>query len=187
MWKNREKAFALLSEYTKSEALIRHALSVECAMRAYAAKLGEDVEAWGTVGLLHDFDYEAYPTAEEHPYVGASILREKGFPEEAVLAVLGHAEYTGTPRETMMAKTLFAVDELCGFLLACAYVRPDRSMAQVEYSSIKKKLKDKAFARGVNRDDIEKGIEEMGVDREEHILFVRDALAKEAAALGLAS
>lgn len=185
MWRNRDTAYALLQEYTQSDALIRHALSVETAMRAYAAKLGEDVEAWGVTGLLHDFDYEKFPTAEEHPFKGAEILREKGYPEDMVTAILGHADYSGVPRETQMAKVLFAVDELSGFLLACAYVRPDRSMKNVEMKSIKKKLKDKAFARGVNREDITKGIEELGCDPEEHILFVRDALSANAENLGV--
>lgn len=181
----REDAVKLLTEYTKSDSLIKHALSVEQAMKSYAQKYNEDVNKWGITGLLHDFDYEKYPSAEEHPYKGVEILREKGFDEDVLNAVLGHADYTGVKRETLMAKTLFAVDELCGFLLACAYVRPDKSIANVELKSVKKKLKDKSFARGVNRDDIEKGILELGVDKDEHIEFVKNSLAEAAESLGV--
>lgn len=181
----RENAHALLTEYTKSDSLLKHAYSVEQAMKAYAVKYGEDAERWGIAGLLHDFDYEKYPSLEEHPFRGMEILAEKGYPQDIIDAVAGHADYTGVKRETMMAKTLFAVDELCGFLLACAYVRPDRSIANVQLKSVKKKLKDKAFARAVNREDIENGIIEMGVDRDEHIEFVRDALAEISEELGV--
>jgi len=174
----RENAYALLTEYTKSDSLIKHALSVEQAMKAYAVKNGEDAERWGIAGLLHDFDYEKYPTLEDHPMRGMEILAEKGYPQDIIDAIGGHAEHTGVKRETMMAKTLFAVDELCGFLLACAYVRPDKSIANVQVKSVKKKLKDKSFARAVNRDDIENGIVEMGVDKDEHIQFVIDALSE---------
>lgn len=181
----RESAYALLTEYTKNDSLIKHALSVEQAMKAYAKKLGGDETRWGIAGLLHDFDYEMYPSLDDHPFKGLEILKEKGYPQDVMEAIAGHARHTDVKRETMMAKTLFAVDELCGFLLACAYVRPDRSIANVEVKSVKKKLKDKAFARAVNREDIELGIEEMGVDRDEHIAFVIAALAETAGQLGV--
>ncbi|BAI81265.1 HAD-superfamily hydrolase [Deferribacter desulfuricans SSM1] len=182
---SREEAYQLLTEYTKSDSLIKHALAVETAMRAYAEKFGEDVEKWGVVGLLHDFDYEKYPSEEEHPYKGAEILKERGYPEDIIEAILGHADYTGVERKTLMAKTLFAVDELSGFLLACAYVRPDKKIANVKVKSVKKKLKDKSFARGVNREDIYKGVEELGVDLDEHIAFLIEALSKNADILGV--
>ncbi|MGA1861308.1 HDIG domain-containing protein [Deferribacter thermophilus] len=182
---SREEAYKLLTEYTKSDSLIKHALAVETAMRAYAEKFGEDVEKWGVVGLLHDFDYEKYPSENEHPYKGAEILKEKGYPEDIIEAILGHADYTGVERKTLMAKTLFAVDELSGFLLACAYVRPDKKIANVKVKSVKKKLKDKSFARGVNREDIYKGVEELGVDLDEHIAFLIEALSKNADILGV--
>ena len=182
---NREEAWALLCEWTQSEALRKHALGVEAAMRAMAAKHGGDAEAWGLAGLLHDFDYERYPTAPEHATKGASVLREKGYPEEVVTAILGHASYTGVPRESAMAKALFACDELVGFLFACAYVQPDKKIASVKPESARKKLKDKSFARGVNREEVVRGAQELGVDLLEHIAFVRDALAGNADALGL--
>ena len=182
---NRDDALKLLQEFTKSESLLKHAYSVEQAMKAYAEKFGEDVEKWQITGLLHDFDYEKFPTEEEHPYKGAEILKEKGYPEDVINAILGHADYTGIKRETLMAKTLFAVDELSGFLLACAYVRPDKSIANVKVKSVKKKLKDKAFARAVNRDDIKKGIEELDVDMDEHIQFVINALSEINEVLGV--
>jgi len=181
----RENAYALLTEYTKSDSLIKHALSVEQAMKAYAEKFGEDKIRWQIAGLLHDFDYEMYPSLEDHPFKGIEILKEKGYPKDIIDAVAGHAEHTGVKRETLMAKTLFAVDELCGFLLACAYVRPDRSIANVQVKSVKKKLKDKSFARAVNRDDIIQGIDELGVDTGEHIQFVIDALAEISDELGV--
>lgn len=183
---NREEAYQLLTEYTQKEALINHALSVEAAMRAYAHKFNEDEEAWGIVGLIHDFDYEKYPTLEFHPMEGAKILRQKGYPEEWVTAILGHAEHTGVPRETLMAKTLFAVDELCGFITAVAYVRPNRQLAEVKVKSVKKKLKDKRFAAQVSREDILKGAEELGVDLDGHIDFVIKAMQGIAGQLGLA-
>jgi len=182
---NRETAFQLLTEYTKSDSLIKHALSVEQAMKAYAKKLGGDETRWGIAGLLHDFDYEKFPTLEDHPMRGIEILTGLGYPQDIIDAIAGHAEHTGVKRETLMAKTLFAVDELCGFLLACAYVRPDKSIANVEVKSVKKKLKDKAFARAVNRSDIEQGILEMGVDRDEHLQFVINALAEISEELGV--
>ncbi|HFB68071.1 MAG TPA: HDIG domain-containing protein [Calditrichae bacterium] len=181
----REEAYALLTEYTKKENLIKHALAVEAAMRAYARKFGEDEEAWGIVGLLHDFDYEMYPSLEDHPFKGAEILREKGYPEEWIEAILGHAEHTGVPRKTNMAKALFAVDELCGFITAVALVRPDKKLDSVKVKSVKKKLKDKAFARQVSREDIRKGAEELGVDLDEHIAFVLEAMKSVADKLGL--
>ncbi len=181
----REKAFELLTEYTSKEGLIGHALSVEAAMRAYAKKFGEDEEAWGIVGLLHDFDYERYPGAEEHPFKGAEILRSKSFPEEWIRAILSHASYSNVPRDTLMAKTLFAVDELCGFITAVAYVRPSRKLEEVKVKSVKKKMKDKAFARQVNREEIIQGAEELGVPLDEHIDFVIKAMQGISDKLGL--
>ncbi len=185
MGMTREEAYRLLTEYTKKENLIKHALAVEAAMRAYARKFGEDEEAWGIVGLLHDFDYEMYPSLEDHPFKGAEILRQKGFPEEWVEAILVHAEHTGVPRTTLMAKTLFAVDELCGFITAVALVRPDKKLESVAVKSVKKKLKDKAFARQVSREDIRKGADELGVALDEHIAFVLEAMKAIAPRLGL--
>jgi len=186
----RDEALALMHEYTPSEALRKHMYAVEAAMRAYARKAGEDEETWGVVGLLHDFDYEKYPNAsrsptEEHPSFGVGVLREKGLPEPMCRAILGHAAYTGTPRETPMAKTLFAVDELCGFLVACALVRPSKSLKDLEVASVKKKLKDKAFARGVNREEVHQGVTELGVPLDEHIQFVLEALRPVESTLGL--
>jgi len=182
---NRDEAWALLCEWTQSEALRKHALGVEAAMRAMAAKHGGDVELWGLTGLLHDFDYERYPTVPEHATKGAEVLRERGYPKDVVAAILSHASCTGVPRETAMAKALFACDELVGFLFACAYVQPDRKMASVKPESAKKKLKDKSFARGVNREEVVQGAQELGVDLLEHIAFVQGALAGSADALGL--
>lgn len=181
----RAEAWELLNEYTKNPNLIKHALAVEAAMRAYAEKFGEDVETWSVVGLLHDFDYEKYPTAENHPYRGAEILREKGLDETLIRAIMSHAEYTGVPRENKLAKTLFAVDELCGFITAVALVRPDKKIATVGPQSVKKKLKAKAFAAQVSREDITKGAEELGVDLTEHIGFVIAAMTNIADELGL--
>ncbi|WP_022670375.1 HD domain-containing protein [Hippea alviniae] len=178
-----EEALSLLKEYTQSESLIRHAYCVEEAMRCYAKKFSEDEEKWAIVGLLHDFDYEKYP--DQHPYKGAEILKEKGLDEDMIQAILGHADYTGVKRETLMAKTLFAVDELSGFLYAYALVRPTKNLKELKMKSVKKKLKDKAFAKGVNRDDIKKGAEELGVDLDEHILFVAECLQKNAKKIGL--
>src|SRR5690349_13863225 len=186
----REEALHLMQEHTQSSSLRQHMLAVEAAMRAYASKAGEDVEAWGMAGLLHDFDYEKYPNhehspSEGHPAWGVRLLREKGVPDPVCRAILGHGNYTGVPRDTLMARTLFAVDELCGFLVACALVRPSRSFADLEVSSVKKKLKDKAFARGVNRDEVRQGAEELGVPLDEHIAFVIQALRPVEGALGL--
>ncbi|MGC8724699.1 MAG: HD domain-containing protein [Acidobacteriota bacterium] len=182
---NREDAWRLLCEWTQSEALRRHALGVETVMRALARRAGEDEELWGLTGLLHDFDYERYPQAPDHPTKGSEVLRGEGYPAVMIQAILGHADYTGVARVSPLAKALFASDELTGFLFACAYVQPDRRIASVKPESAKKKLKDKSFARGVNRDDIRKGAEEMGVDLLEHITFVREALAEGAERLGL--
>jgi putative nucleotidyltransferase with HDIG domain len=184
MSKEREAAWELLCEYTKSENLRRHALAVEAAMRHYAEHFGEDVERWGACGLLHDFDYERFPTAEEHPYRGAEILRQRGYDEEFVRAVLSHASYTGVPRESLMARALFAVDELTGFLIAIALVRPDRTIANIKPKSVKKKLKDKAFARAVNRDEIRTGAAELGLELDEHVNHVVAAMASIAEQLG---
>ena len=181
----REDAWALLNEYTDNPSLIKHALGVEAAMRAYARKMDEDEERWGIIGLIHDFDYQQNPTEETHVHVGVEILRERGWPEDWILTAASHADYMGIPRDTPAAKVLFAVDELSGFLTACALVRPDKSIADVRVKSVKKKLKDKAFARAVNRDDVRNGAEDLGVDLGEHIEFVRDAMATIAAELGL--
>jgi len=187
---NRDEALALMQEHTQSPSLRQHMLAVEAAMRAYAAKSGEDVEAWGLAGLMHDYDYERYPNPEHsptegHPAWGVQQLRAKGVSEAVCRAILGHGNYTGVPRDTLMAKTLFAVDELCGFLVACALVRPSKSFADLEVSSVKKKLKDKAFARGVNRDEVRQGAEELGVPLDEHITFCIQALRPVEATLSL--
>jgi len=182
---DRETTMALLKEYTKSENLIKHALGVEAAMRAYARRFGEDEEKWGIVGLIHDFDYEQNPDPEHHPEVGARILRERGYPEDVVYAVRAHAEYLNLPRNDNMSKALFAVDELVGFLVAVALVRPSKSIMDVKVSSVKKKMKQKSFAAAVNRDDITRGAEELGVSLEEHLQTVIDAMKGIAADLGL--
>ena len=187
----REAALALQHEYTQSDSLRKHMLAVETAMRAYARKFGEDPHRWGLTGLIHDFDYERYPNAEHsasagHPAEGVRVLRERGWPEDILQAILGHATYSGVARESRMAKALFAVDELTGLITATALVRPSRSINEVDARSVKKKMKDKAFARGVNRDDVVLGAEELGVDLDAHIQFVVDAMRAEAEALGLA-
>lgn len=186
----REEALRLMQEHTQSPSLRQHMLAVEAAMRAYATKAGEDADAWGLAGLLHDFDYERYPNHEHsptdgHPAWGVRLLREQGVAEPVCRAILGHGTYTGVPRDTAMARTLFAVDELCGFLVACALVRPSRSFADLEVSSVKRKLKDKAFARGVNRDEVGQGATELGVPLDEHIAFVIQALRPVEGTLGL--
>jgi putative nucleotidyltransferase with HDIG domain len=183
---DRQKALNLLHEYTKSDSLLRHAYAVEQVMRKYAIKYGEDEDKWGVTGLLHDFDYEKYPTAEEHPSVGNKILKEHGYENEILDAIMGHADYTGVQRTTLLAKSLFACDELAGFIFAVTYVRPSKSITDVKVKSVTKKLKDKGFAAKVSREDIHNGIEELGVDRAEHIQFVIDALKEKAAELGLA-
>ncbi len=182
---NREQAYQLLTEYTQKDNLIKHALAVEAAMRAYARTFGEDEEVWGIVGLLHDFDYERYPDPEDHPFKGAEILRARGLPEEWIEAILGHADHTGVPRRTRMAKALYAVDELCGFITAVAYVRPSKKIADVTVQSVKKKFKDKAFARQVSRQDMIRGAEELGVPLDEHIERVLTAMQGIADRLGL--
>src|ERR1041385_565719 len=186
----RQEALQLMHEHTKSASLRQHMLAVEAAMRAYALQRGEDPETWGIVGLLHDFDYEKYPNPEHsptegHPSWGVRLLRERGLPDDQCRAILGHGAYTGVPRDSRLAQTLFAVDELCGFLVACALVRPSKSLADLEVSSVKKKLKDKAFARGVNRDEVRQGAEELGVPLDEHIAFCIQALRPVEPALGL--
>jgi putative nucleotidyltransferase with HDIG domain len=185
--KTREEAFDLLHRYTKTDSLRKHALAVEQAMKACARKFApdEDPVRWGICGLLHDFDYEAYPAADQHPYVGNKILAEEGFDEGLRQAIMGHAPYTGVARDTMMAKALFACDELCGFLTAAARVQPGKTLAEVKTASVIKKLKDKAFARAVSRDDIYNGAKELGVELEEHIDFVKNALLEIASDLGV--
>ena len=182
---DRAAAWSLLTRFTESESLRKHALAVEACMRAYAQKLGGDEELWGLVGLLHDFDYEKYPSAEEHPYKGNEILKQEGYSEEIRRAIMAHAEYTGVTRDTAMEKALFACDELAGFITACALVKPGKSLAEVEAGSVRKKMKDKAFARSVNRNDIVTGATEMGVDLEEHIRFCIEAMKGIAEQLGL--
>jgi len=186
----RDRALALMQEYTASDALRKHMYAVEIAMRAMAERAGEDPDEWGLVGLLHDFDYERFPNPEHaddegHPAEGVRILARGGFPEPMQRAILGHATYSGVPRDTPMAQALFAVDELAGFLVACALVRPSRSLQDLEVSSVKKKLKDKAFARGVSREDVVRGAAELGVPLDEHIAFVLAALRPYERALGL--
>ena len=181
---NHTEALTLLKEYTKYEALLKHMYAVEAAMRAYAKKYNEDEEKWAVVGLLHDFDYEMFPTAPDHPLKGSEILREKGYPEDVRCAILGHATYSGVPRDTQMAKVLYACDELCGFITACSLVRPNK-IADLQVSSVKKKLKDKSFAANVNREDITKGCEELGVPMDEHTQFVIDAMKSISSELGL--
>lgn len=188
----RADAIALMHEYTPSDALRKHMYAVEAAMRALARRHGENEEMWGLTGLLHDFDYERFPNpdhspTEGHPAEGSRILAERGYPEELRRAILGHASYSGVMRGTLMARALFAVDELCGFLVACALVRPSRSLSDLEVSSVKKKLKDKAFARGVNREEVRQGAEEMGIPLEDHIQFVLEALRPVERDLGLGS
>jgi predicted hydrolase (HD superfamily) len=186
----RAETLALMHEYTASESLRKHMLAVEGAMRAYAQKFGEDEERWGITGLIHDFDYERFPNnahspTEEHPGEGVRILRGKGYPEDILQAILGHANYCNTPRESRMAKTLFAVDELTGLITATALVRPSKSVHEVDARSVRKKMKDKAFARGVSRDDVINGAAELGVDLDEHITFVIASMQARSADLGL--
>lgn len=187
----RDEALSLMHEFTASESLRKHMLSVEVAMRAYAEQSGADVERWGLAGLIHDFDYERYPNAahsptEEHPAEGVRVLRERGWPQDILEAVMGHALYTGVPRISPMAKTLFAVDELTGLVTATALVRPSRSVHEVDARSVRKKMKDKAFARGVSRDDVINGAADLGVDLDEHIAFVIAAMQRSADQIGLA-
>jgi predicted hydrolase (HD superfamily) len=193
----RDPAWALLTEFTQSPSLLKHALAVESCVRAYGEQearrrglVGEDaqslIDLYSATGLLHDFDYERYPSVEEHPYVAVRVLEERGWPEEIRHAILGHAEYTGTPRISHLDKTLFACDELAGFLTACALVKPTKSIHDVEVAGVKKKLKDKAFARGVNRDDVINGAKELAVELDGHIAFCISAMQRDAEALGLA-
>ena len=186
----REDAWNLVCEFTQSESLRKHMLAVETCVRAYARKNGADEETWGLAALLHDFDYERWPNAghapdREHPAEGAKILRERGYSEEIIRAILSHADYCNTPRQTPLEHTLFACDELAGFLTACSYVRPSKSILDLEASSVKKRMKDKAFARGVSREDMMKGAEELGVPLEEHITFCIAAMRENADALAL--
>lgn len=188
---SREDALALMHEFTQSESLRKHMYAVEAAMRAYATQFGEDVERWGLAGLMHDFDYEKWPNADhaadaEHPAEGVRLLRARGYPEDVLQAILGHAQYTGVARESRMAKTLFAVDELTGLITATALVKPSKSVHDVDARSVMKKMKDKAFARGVSREDVVNGAAELGVELEPHIQFVIGAMQARAAELGLA-
>lgn len=190
MLPTRDHALALVHEYTASDSLRKHMLAVEAAMRAYAGKNGDDAERWGLTGLIHDFDYERFPNSahsatEEHPAEGVRILRGLGWPDDILDAILGHAQYSGVPRVSPMSRTLFAVDELTGLITATALVRPSKSLHEVEAKSVRKKMKDKAFARGVSRDDVIQGAEALGVDLDEHIAFVIGAMQRSATALGL--
>ena len=182
---DRESTLKDLGEFVKTDMLMKHLFGVEAVMRAYARKHGQDEEVWGIAGLLHDFDWEIVPTPEEHPHYGANILRERGYPEHIVRAVLTHGNHTGIERESLMERTLFAVDELSGFIRAVALVRPNKSLDEVTAGSVKRKMKDKAFARDVNRDDIHQGAEELGVDLDEHIAFIIEALKPVADRIGL--
>ena len=182
---DRAAAWCLLTEFTQSESLRKHALAVEACMRAYARKLSGEENLWGVVGLLHDFDYEKYPSLEDHPYRGNEILKERGYSDAIRRAIMSHAEYSGVSRDSAMEKALFACDELAGFITACALVKPGKSLAEVEAPSVKKKMKDKAFARSVNRADIVNGAADLGVDLEQHIAFCIEAMKGIAGELGL--
>src|SRR5216117_614013 len=182
---DRERAWGLLTEFTQSESLRKHALAVEACMRAYARKLGVDVNLWGVAVLLHDFDYEKWPSLDDHRYKGNEILRERGWPDEIRRAIMSHAEYSGVTRDTPMEKALFACDELAGFITAVTLVKPSKSLAEVDAKSVRKKMKDKAFARSVNRNDITTGAAELGVDLVEHIAFCIEAMKGIAKELGL--
>ncbi len=183
---DRNDAWNLLTEFTQSESLRKHALAVEACMTAYARKFGEDESKWSIVGLIHDFDYEKYPTAEEHPYKGNEILAQRGYPDDIRRAIMSHADYTGVSRDSLLEKTLFACDELAGFITAVALVKPSKSLAEVDAKSVRKKMKDKAFARSVSRDDIINGAAGLGVDLEEHIAFCIEAMKAKSGELGLA-
>jgi putative nucleotidyltransferase with HDIG domain len=183
---DRNQAWSLLCEYTQSESLRKHMLAVEACMRAYARKFAEDENKWAITGLLHDFDYEKYPTPAEHPFVGNKILEERGYPDDVRRAILSHADYSGVKRESLMEKTLYACDEIAGFITASALVKPNKSLTEVEAKSVRKKMKDKAFARSVSRDDIINGAADLGVDLEEHIAFCIEAMKTIARELGLA-
>ena len=181
----REEAWALVTDMTQSETLRRHMRSVEAAMRAYARRFGEDEELWGVLGLIHDWDYESGPTPDQHPNRGIAMLRDRGWPEDLLQDLASHAEYLEVPRDTPIRKTLYAVDEMCGFIIACALVKPDKSLSSVEASTVRKKMKDKAFARAVHREQLSAGAEALGVPFDEHVEIVRDALRPIAAELGL--
>jgi predicted hydrolase (HD superfamily) len=182
---SRDAAWALLTEWTQSESLRKHALAVDAAVRGYARLFGEDEQGWGIVALLHDFDYERYPTAQDHPFRGCEELARRGYPDWVTRAILSHAEYSGVPRESRLEHTLFACDEMAGFVTAASLVRPTRSVLDLEASSVIKRMKDKAFARAVSRDDLRKGAEELGVPLEQHVTNVITFLRAEADALGL--
>ncbi len=182
---DREAAWGLLTEFTQSESLRKHARAVEACMRAYARQFGENEERWGVVGLIHDFDYEKYPSLDDHPMRGSKILQQRGWPEEVRRAILSHADHTGVARQTRLEHALFACDELAGFITAVALVKPGKSLAEVDARSVRKKMKDKAFARGVSREDITKGAQELGVDLEQHIAFCIEAMKAIAGELGL--
>jgi putative nucleotidyltransferase with HDIG domain len=181
----RDAAWQLLTEYTKTESLLKHALAVEAAVRAYARMFGEDEQAWSVVALLHDFDYERWPSHEDHPFRGAEILRDKGYPDWVIRAILSHADYSGVARESRLEKTLFACDEMAGFLTAASLVRPSKSVLDLEAPSVMKRMKDKAFARGVKREDLRAGADLLGLPIEEHIANVIAAMREQADALGL--
>lgn len=183
--KDRDYCLSILKEYTKSDSLLKHAYAVETCVKAYARKFGEDENYWGNVALLHDFDYEKYPTAEEHPFKGSEILKEKGFDEVFRNAILSHASYSGVPRDNLLSKTLFACDELAGFITAVTYVRPNKTVSEVEVKSVKKKMKDKAFAKSVSREDITNGAEGLGIPLDEHIEFCINAMKDNKEELGL--
>jgi putative nucleotidyltransferase with HDIG domain len=182
---SRADAWELLTEFTKSESLLKHALAVEAAVRGYARTFGEDEEAWGVAALLHDFDYERWPSQDDHPFRGVEILRERGYPEWLTRAILSHAEYSGVPRDSRLEKTLFACDEMAGFITAASLVRPSKSVLDLEPKSVVKRMKDKAFARGVKREDLRQGAEELGLPLEEHIANVIAFMRERAGALGL--
>jgi putative nucleotidyltransferase with HDIG domain len=182
----RDTAWLILTEFTKGDSLRKHARAVEASMRAYAARYGQDVDAWGAAGMLHDFDYEMHPTAPRHPMKGAEILRARGVPEPIVYAVLAHADYSGMPRVSLLDRALYACDEPTGFIHACALVRPGRVITEMLASSVRKKLKDKGFARTVNRDDVYRGAAELGIELDEHIEFIVAALSDIAPEIGLA-
>jgi putative nucleotidyltransferase with HDIG domain len=182
---SRDAAWQLLTEYTKSESLLKHALGVEVAVRGYARRFGEDEDAWGVVALLHDFDYERWPSAEDHPFRGTEILRERGYPDWVIRAILSHADYSGVARESRLEKTLFACDEMAGFVTAASLVRPSKSVMDLEPASVIKRMKDKAFARGVKREDLRAGAELLALPLEEHIANVIGSMREQADALGL--
>jgi putative nucleotidyltransferase with HDIG domain len=182
---NRDEAWQLLTEYTKSDSLLKHAMAVEAAVRGYARQFGEDEEAWGIVGLLHDFDYERWPSLDDHPFRGCEILREKGYPDWVIRAILSHADYSGVPRDSRLEKTLWACDEMAGFVTAAALVRPSKSVFDLEASSVVKRMKDKAFARAVKREDLRMGAEALELPLEAHIANVIGFMRERADALGL--